>query len=178
MDNFEIKSDNLEKYANKLASIGLPTFRALESYVRRSSEAVAGQARSQAPVNNGALRASINAQYQGNPTGAYVESSIGTNLGYAPYMEFGTGLVHDHPSWGRKRHMVPYRALIPWVKRKFGVNDKQATSFAIAIAKKIMKRGGLLPRRFLRGSLERFETRIKSDAQQIVSAIKRSAGLV
>jgi len=176
MDNFTIKSTNLERFADKLANLQRPTFRALEDYIKRSSEAVAGQARTRTPVNNGALRASITAQYQA--TGPVsVESSIGTNLSYAPYMEFGTGLVHDHPSWGRKRHMVSYKVLIPWVKRKFGVGDKQATGFAIAIAKNIMKRGGLLPRRFLRGSLEAFEPRIKADAQKIVSAIKREAGL-
>lgn len=177
MDNFTIKSTNLERYANKLANLERPTFRSLQNYVVRSSEAVAGQARSKAPVNNGPLRASITTQY--NSTGpGYVESSIGTNLTYAPYMEYGTGLVHDHPSWGRKRHVVPYKALLGWARRKLGGgSDRQVTSFAIAVAKNIMKRGGLLPRRFLRGSLEAFEPRIKADAQLIVAAIKREAGL-
>jgi len=177
MDNFTLKEQGLERLANKLR-LQRPTFDVLKRYVVTSGEAVAGGARTLAPVNNGPLRASINAQVIQDPTKVYVESSVGSNLSYTPYMEYGTGLVHDHPNWGRKRHVLSYKALMGWARNKLGGgSERQVTAFAIAVAKKIMKRGGLLPRRFLRGSLERLEPRITADAQRLVADIKREAGL-
>jgi len=176
MDNFDLKAQGLEGLADKLR-LQRPTFNVLSRYVITSGEAVAGGARTLAPINQGNLRASINAQVNQDPATAYVESSVGTNLFYAPYMEFGTGLVHDHPSWGRKRHVLSYKALLGWAKNKTGGNPAQVTGFAIAVAKAIMKRGGLLPKRFLRGSLQRLEPRIVADTKSIVADIKREAGL-
>jgi len=176
VSNFDIKVAGLEKLADKLLKLERPTFKALKNYIKSASETVAGTARQKTPVNNGNLRGSINVQMDENPSLPYVEASIGTNVNYAPYMEYGTGLVHDHPNWPRKVHKVSYKALLPWATRKVG-DGPRAIGFAIAVAKNIMKRGGLLPRRFLRGSLESFIPRVKADTEKIISAIKREAEL-
>jgi hypothetical protein len=43
---------------------------------------------------------------------------------------------------GARPHMPPSSALVPWVQKKFGIEDeKQATSVAFAIALKIRKKG-------------------------------------
>lgn len=55
-------------------------------------------AKEKAPVNTGALRNSITYEVMGN------EGIVGTNLEYAPYVEFGTGLFS---SQGDGRTDVP-----------------------------------------------------------------------
>jgi hypothetical protein len=102
-----------------------------------------------APRNFGKLQNSIVFQVDKSPFPTFVRiGTIGSDKpAYAAYMEFGTGLVHDHPSWPRKVHKVPGVALALWGKRK-GVNP-------YAAAKAITKRGGLTPRRYLRDPFER-----------------------
>jgi hypothetical protein len=117
---------------------------------------VVSEARKRAPVDRGLLRASI----------AHEAETLGVKVGakpkYAPYMEYGTGLVHDHPSWPRKRHVVPPGALAGWGKRK-GADGA-------AVANAISRRGGLKPRRYLRGALEDNTGRI---VRIVAGALKR-----
>jgi len=63
-------------------------------------------------------------------------------------MEYGTGLTHDHPNWPRRVHVVPVGALSNW-----GPVRRNLVS-AGAVATSITRRGGLKPRRYLRGMLE------------------------
>jgi hypothetical protein len=100
------------------------------------------------PHNFGKLRNSIIFQVDKSPFPTFVRiGTIGSDKpAYAAYMEFGTGLVHDHPSWPRKVHKVPGIALALWGKRK-GVNPYGASAA-------ITKRGGLTPRRYLRDPFE------------------------
>ena len=61
---------------------------------------VENQAKENAPVQTGYLRRSITHEINGN------EGIIGTNVEYAPYVEFGTGLFS---SQGDGRKDVPWR---------------------------------------------------------------------
>ena len=119
------------------------------------------EAKRRAPVDRGTLRASIAHEVEGGaiPTGV----KIGAKPFYAPYMEYGTGLAHDHPSWPRKRHMVPPGALDGWAKRK-GLDGG-------AVARSINKRGGLAPRRFLRGALEANEARVVAIVRKALQSV-------
>lgn len=108
------------------------------------------EAKKRAPVDRGLLRASI--AHEAYATESQVGVRIGSKVKYAPYMEYGTGLVHDHPSWPRKRHVVPAAALAGWAKR--------VGADAGAVARSITKRGGLKPRRYLRGALEDNQARV------------------
>jgi HK97 gp10 family phage protein len=119
------------------------------------------EAKRRAPVDRGLLRASIAHKVDQSSVPMGVE--IGAKPFYAPYMEFGTGLVHDHPSWPRKRHMVPAGALDGWAKRK-GLDGG-------AVARSINKRGGLKPRRFLRGALEGNEARVVSIVTKALKSV-------
>jgi hypothetical protein len=121
-------------------------------------------ARKRAPVDRGALRASIGYRMDPSPVPTWVRLEAGQAAPYAPYMEFGTGMQHDHPSWPRRPHRIPPGALDAWGKRK-GIDGA-------AVAGAIMKRGGLKPRRFLRGALEENQDRVV----RIIAGALRSAG--
>lgn len=82
----------------------------------------------------GNLAGSITSQFQWLPDAALEIVGVSPQMGadrYAPAVE--TGAVP---------HMPPVDALLPWVAKKFDVEDeKQARSIAFAVAMKIKKRG-------------------------------------
>lgn len=102
------------------------------------------EAKQRAPVDTGLLRNSIAFEVDPSPVPLWV--TIGARPHYAPYMEYGTGLCHDHPSWPKRPHKVPLGALDKWGHRTG--NDGNAVALMITL------RGGLKPRRYLRGALE------------------------
>jgi len=150
----------------------------LSSYLGAAADVVLGEAKRRAPVDVGLLKASINRQVR-KDSDYVVTASIGTNVArdgrpYGAFMEYGTGLVHDHPTWPRKRHVVPPAALMGWAERK-GRGGTYHDAWVIADA--ITRRGGLKPRRYLRGSLEIYSDRIKSQLGQVVAEIRRRRGI-
>lgn len=108
------------------------------------------EAKNRAPVDSGRLRASITHQVDDQPLMLSVDIGVigprGT-LDYAKYMEFGTGLVHDHPNWPRRAHVVSPKHLMNWGPVRRGLVSP-------GIARLITRRGGLRPRRYLRSVLE------------------------
>ena len=107
-----------------------------------------------APVDTGLMRGRITYEVDKSPLPTFVR--IGTlgsgKVNYAAYMEYGTGLRHDHPTWPKKPHIVPPRALAKWAKRK----SRSGEDFnEYTVARAITARGGLEPRRFLRDPFER-----------------------
>lgn len=144
-----------------------PLERTLGKFIQSAGETVAGSARAKAPVDVGTLRSSINAQY--SQEGSLFQSVIGTNLHYAPYMEYGTGTQHDHPNWPRNPHRVSPAALEAWASRKMrGGGDMDPQQLAAKAAYSIMRNGGLKPRRFLRGSFEQLEPQILAGIRTII----------
>lgn len=138
----------------------------LRAWVLGNAENVAGLARARAPVNSGALRRSIDTRLEEKPGEA--TAYIGSNRFYAPYMEFGTGLRHDHPSWPRKRHLIPPGALNSWAAMK----SRGGTPVdGEAVRQAIMKAGGLRPRRFLRSSLEDLTDRILTSGDKLADEV-------
>jgi len=141
-----------------------------QRHLRAGLEAVGlllvSEARKRAPVDRGPLRASIAHKVDPSAVPLFVEIGHLTDSAapYAPYMEFGTGLVHDHPSWPRRVPMVPPRALEGWARRH-GANP-------FAVARAIPRRGGLTPRRYLRGALEDNQSAVV----RIVAGALRRAG--
>jgi hypothetical protein len=176
MSSYEIQVRGLDQIVRAL-DLELDAVDVLREYIDAAAKVVAGEARRRAPVDVGLLKTSIN--YQMRVEGQKVTASIGTNVRkngkpYGAYMEFGTGLVHDHPSWPRKRHVVPPGALMGWAERK----GRGGTFHdAEVIADAITRRGGLLPRRYLRGSLEQYEGQIVRNLGDIVRKIRARRGL-
>ncbi len=121
-----------------------------------------------APHNIGKLRNSIVYEIDRSPFPTFVRvGTIGNkDLKYAAWMEYGTGEANDHPNWPKKEHkMPPPGALDKYVTQKGryrGETSKARASrlagvrsAAFALGKAINERGGLEPRRYLRGPFER-----------------------
>ena len=143
MNSISIRVEGLDRLIAKLRAEPLLA-QPLRSGFEKVGFLLGSEARRRAPVDRGQLRASIAHQVDPSPVPTWVK--VGAKPHYAPYMEYGTGLIHDHPSWPRKPHKIPFGALDGWAKRK-GLDGG-------AVAGAVMARGGLKPRRFLRGALE------------------------
>lgn len=92
-----------------------------------------------APVDTGRLRASIIPEIVKQVKS--IQGIVGSNLSYAPYMEFGTGTVV-----GRAPHRPPSDALNVWARRH-GIPS------GYLVARAIGRRGGLEGYKYLTGSL-------------------------
>lgn len=111
-----------------------------------------------APVDTGRLRSSITHQVRWMP--GLVEGVVGTNVSYAPYMEFGTGRVGDPAVPHSGKHWPPAAALDVWARRHgFGPDGGKTVAWIIG------RRGGLRPRRFLRNAIDKNQTRIQRNLE-------------
>ncbi len=77
--------DRLTQRFDKIANMEL------KSAVNKATKLVHGQAKDLAPVDKGGLAGSIHMQV--TDTGKSLEGRVYTNLEYAPYVEFGTGVT-------------------------------------------------------------------------------------
>lgn len=101
-----------------------------------------------APIDTGRLRQSIHPIVHRQP--GLVIGIIGTSLHYAPYQEYGTGLLAEGVGGKGKRHHPPPAAMELWAKRH-GFESGKAAAWAI------YKRGGVKPKRFFREGLKAAE---------------------
>ena len=129
--------------------------------------AVEGPAKIKAPVDRGQLRASITHEVQS--IGGDMLGIVGSPLEYAPHMEFGTGSQSDQPS-GKGRHWPPAAALDLWAQRHGVKGGGKAVAYFIA------RRGGLKPRKFLRGAWEETESRVVQHLERIVEDVCKYLG--
>ncbi len=94
------------------------------------------------PVDTGRLRSSWTGQVsqrRGRTKG--LRGVAGTNVKYAPFMNFGTGTFA-----GKKRHIVSAEHVRQWARRH------KANPYAVANA--ITRRGGLKPLQFIEKTIE------------------------
>ena len=77
--------DRLTQRFNNIANMEL------RSAVNKATQLVHGQAKALAPVDSGNLAGSIHMQVK--DTGKELQGRVYTNLEYAPYVEFGTGVT-------------------------------------------------------------------------------------
>lgn len=109
--------ENLKKAFSDPAIIRGPVRRFLE----RASRTVQVAAKEKAPVDRGRLRSSIATEVR------ETEAEIGTDLFYAPFVEFGT-----------RPHFPPPSALQPWARRH---GFPPGLRGAFLVARKIASRG-------------------------------------
>jgi hypothetical protein len=165
MSRVKVKVDGLPELIRGLrdnAGLAKPFEKAFHRIGLEGSSA----SKKMAPVDTGLLRNRITYEVDKSPLPTFVRiGTIGSGkVNYAAYMEFGTGMAHDHPSWPKKPHRIPPGVLDAWAKRKSRSGEDWN---AYTIGRNIMKRGGLVPRRFLRTPFEasRFKyVRLLSDA--------------
>lgn len=95
-DNTEVLK-NLQNFINRQ----LPDI--LEKRMEQACIYCEGEAKKNAPVDDGTLRASVS--YEVKTSTNEVHGYIGTNVEYAPYVEFGTGIYAES---GLGRQEVPW----------------------------------------------------------------------
>jgi len=105
----------------------------IRSFLQKSGFTVEGQAKENAPVDTGRLRSSITSRV------AEHQVFIGSNVEYAPYVEFGTD-----------PHFPPLDAMQPWARRH-GFPAGRSGAFLVAQA---IARRGTRARAFLKPALE------------------------
>lgn len=119
-------------------------------------------AKLKSPVDTGRLRSSITGEVFTRSAlfGHILTGVAGTNVKYAPYMEFGTGTFV-----GRKPHRPPVKYLEQWARR-------HKTS-AYVVAHAIAVRGGLKPRKFFQYAADQNRDKIRKMIEDTVSGIVR-----
>jgi len=118
---------------------------------------VEGKAKRNAPVDRGALRASITPDVA--QMGNVVRGVVGSNLAYSPYIELGT-----RPFW------PPWKPLFEWARRKVRGNIKAAGALAYAARRSIAQKG-IKARRYLQTAFEDSIPTIKRLFEQTVNRI-------
>lgn len=75
---------------------------------------VEGKAKINAPHQTSALRGSIHTEGPKVGTGGDIEARVGTNLRYAPYQEYGTGVYAEPPEGfsARRQPITPKKARV------------------------------------------------------------------
>jgi len=112
-------------------------------------------AKQEAPVRNNILRGSITRSILSD-----FEGKIGTNVEYAKYQEFGTGIYGP-----KKRMIVPKRAAFLVFKNKSG---------KLIFAKKVR---GTKPKKFMQKGLQSVQDRLDDIKQVGFQLIKQLTGL-
>lgn len=142
---FHVEVEGLDELVKRLDDPGVA-----EATGKRMKDGlllVEGSAQMRAPSNFGQLRASMTSMVE--TVGSSVDGAVGSALVTAPYMEYGTGALADGPVPGNGSHWPPSEALDRWAYlHGFGENA------GFIVARIIGLRGGLEPRRFLRGAWE------------------------
>ena len=100
-------SDKLKKKLKELSDVDT------EQVIKKATEFCHGQARSLCPVDTGALRESIHMQF--TPKGKGSTGKVYTNMEYAAYVEFGTGIQGNgsYPHADKLSQELTYRDT-PW----------------------------------------------------------------
>lgn len=94
----DMKIEGLEALMAKLDSLGGDVQGVCVNAMKKATKLVESTATELCPNDIGQLRASITSSVKSED--GLVEGIVGTNLEYAPYVEFGTGYVgdeHPHP---------------------------------------------------------------------------------
>jgi phage gpG-like protein len=142
--------------ATSLSNSGPVIDREIKTALTKSGLVVEGRAKELAPVDTGKLRQSITTQVRTD------SALVGSNLQYAPTMEFGR-----RPG----ATMPPAGALIGWMTRH-GMDTRMEFALRRAIARR-----GIPEKRFLRGALEQNRARIEGyfqeAAQNIIKQVVR-----
>ena len=132
----------------------------LRHFFERAAITVQSRAREKAPVDTGRLRSSITYELDKRPVTLWAK--VGTNLAYAPYMEYGTGLFAEGPGARGGRHFPPSGALDVWASRHGFSSGGQ-------VAQIVGRRGGLKPRRYLRNAIKESV----ADIQSLLARLQR-----
>jgi HK97 gp10 family phage protein len=196
MDKVIFKVDGLDQIISSFGKMAAKIEKEIADEATASAYKIQSDAKKNAPVNFGNLRNSINvsSEYNNNK----IVYLIGSNLPYAPYVEFGTGGKVSIPNGyadfamqfkGKKggKFVEMVKALALWVAKKGitgtysvktqkrtgnkSTRGKQDMSAAYAIAISILRKG-LRPQPYLIPAFEAEKPKLRTKIKEIISNAK------
>lgn len=177
MDSVTFNIYGFDKLIERFHKLDVKAKTQLKDEVNASALRIQSNAKRNAPVNLGSLRNSIYLKEQSdNKKFVYI---VGTDVKYAPYIEFGTGGKVTIPAGysdyasqfknkqgGKFKEMV--LALTEWVLKKGIASGKQSKSVAYAIAISILRKG-IRPQPFLIPAFEAEKKKLKNRIKEILT---------
>ena len=153
----------------------------VQKAISKAAIAIDRGAKRRVAVDTGRLRSSIRPYFKAGRGGLYA-ATVGTNVKYAPFIEFGTSVVGSRTNkqplpegyvHGTRHKPIPVEALIPWARRH-GMDEEDAGGVAFAIA----SRPGLPARPFLFPAFEEERPKLLKSIREIVfrQAPRRARG--
>lgn len=140
----------------------------LRKFFQRAAITLQSNIRPLVPVDTGRLRNSIG--YQVDPAPLPLYADVGTNVFYAPMMEYGTGRMGDPGMPHKASHWPPAAALDTWARRHGFESGGQVAAI-------IGRRGGLRARRFMRNGLQASLGAIRTITNQLAADIETAFGV-
>ena len=98
-------------FKNSLGAAADQIVKELQQNVTKAALLVEGEAKKNCPVDEGLLRASIT--HEVKTDGQKITGYIGSNLDYAPYVHYGTGIYAENGQ-GRKTPWIWYGDSVKW----------------------------------------------------------------
>lgn len=145
-----IESADLERIREKLnQNIHIPP---AQRFIRRASQRIRAEVVTRTPVDTGNLRSRITITESDNG----LTATVGTNVHYAPHVEFGT-----------RPHWPPLSALQPWARRHGFPAGRRG---AFLVARAIARRGTKARRMFQQGR-DAAEPFVHLEAQELLREI-------
>lgn len=144
----------------------------------RATRRIAAEAVKRAPADTGRLRGSIRSTVERSAD--EIVGAVGPNVRYGAYMEFGTGRQGDPEVPHKAGHWPPGKGLELWARRH-GVRGitlpgiGQLTPGA-TVAYYIGRRGGLKPRRYLRGAFDENKGWVEQEFEAAVGRVVAELG--
>jgi len=169
MPGLEVKG--LDSAIRDFQTGGAKTEIVIGGITRKWAEATHREARRRAPSDLGTLPSSIYLKMTKGGIGYTVK--IGSDEEHAHYMEYGTGRMGDPEVTHKSEHWPPWRALEPWARR-----HGFPPGGGYLVARAIGLRGGLRPRRFLRGAWDKTKRMLTAtgDREALDKSIRYFAG--
>lgn len=94
--DLSLNTDDLQRFQNVLAQAPAKTIELVKNAVYASANSIRTDAKSLAPHKTGALQDSIHVEGP-TATPGNISASVGTDLEYASYQEYGTGVYSEYP---------------------------------------------------------------------------------
>lgn len=157
----------LRRKLNSKKLLGPPMGR----FFHRAANEVQGRARQNAPVDTGQLRQAIGTEVDSDPIPTWAKVGVlrapfGTPMGDKAFsMEYGTGIFNEGRYGKKQRYFPPPATLDRWAKRH-GFDSGRTVAYII------WKRGGLIPRRYLRDGLRDGKGPIQGHLQTLAKEIE------
>ncbi len=91
-----VKLNGVPQAKSRVKNLSKASLAQVAEGVNKAAAIVLGGAKADCPVDTGLLRSSIH-MTPANTSGSRVSAEVGTNVEYAPYVEFGTGSRGGYP---------------------------------------------------------------------------------